>query len=63
MMVPGEEKIVAQRLKDVLTAARKTAHLRPRRTEAELIALRQDNPIDAWDPYTDGLIAQGSGDF
>jgi L-seryl-tRNA(Ser) seleniumtransferase len=58
MMNPGEEKIVAQRLKDVLTAARKTAHLRPARTEAELIALRQDNPIDAWDPDTDGLIAQ-----
>src|SRR6266508_1285083 len=29
MMVPGEEKIVAQRLKEVLQQARKTAHQRP----------------------------------
>jgi L-seryl-tRNA(Ser) seleniumtransferase len=64
MMVPGEEKIVAQRLKEVLTGARKTAHLRPRRTAAELVALRQDNPIDAWDPDNDGLIAYyKSGDI
>lgn len=62
MMVPGEEKIVAQRLKDVLTKARKTAHLRPARTEAELVALRQDNPIDVWDPYNDGLVSQYRGD-
>jgi uncharacterized pyridoxal phosphate-dependent enzyme len=57
MMVPGEEKIVAQRLKDVLAKAKKTAQLRPPRMEAELIALRQDNPIDAWDPDNDGLIS------
>jgi uncharacterized pyridoxal phosphate-dependent enzyme len=57
MMAPGEEKIVAQRLKEVLTKGRKTAHLRPKRTEAELAALRQDNPVDEWDPDNDGLIS------
>ena len=57
MMMPGEEKIVAQRLKEVLTKAKKTAQLRPKRSEAELVALRQDNPIDAWDPANDGLIS------
>jgi hypothetical protein len=46
---------VAQRLKEVLTKAKSTAHLRPKRSDAELIALRQDNPIDAWDPDNDGL--------
>jgi hypothetical protein len=56
MMVPGEERIVAQRLKDVLEKARRTASMRPTRTAAELIALKQDNPIDLWDPSTDGLI-------
>ncbi|MCC6863137.1 MAG: hypothetical protein IT158_31465 [Bryobacterales bacterium] len=57
MMVPGEEKIVAQRLKEVLERARKTAHLRPRRSEAELaLGFGMDNPIDEWDPETDGLI-------
>ena len=30
MMVPGEEKVVARRLKEVLEGARKTAHTRPR---------------------------------
>lgn len=59
MMVPGEEKLVAQRLKDVLTAARKTAHLRPRRSDHELVALRQDNPIDEWMPGADGLDPNG----
>jgi uncharacterized pyridoxal phosphate-dependent enzyme len=57
MMVPGEEKIVAQRLKEVLERARKTAHLRPRPTEAELAAgFGLDNPIDEWDPREDGVI-------
>jgi L-seryl-tRNA(Ser) seleniumtransferase len=56
MMVPGEERVVAQRLKDVLEKAKRTASLRPERTASELVALKQDNPIDAWDPRTDGLI-------
>jgi uncharacterized pyridoxal phosphate-dependent enzyme len=56
MMVPGEERIVAQRLKDVLEAAKRTASLRPTRTPSELVALQQDNPIDGWNPATDGLI-------
>jgi L-seryl-tRNA(Ser) seleniumtransferase len=56
MMATGEEKIVAQRLKEVLTKARGTAHLRPQRTESELAALRQDNPIDEWDPDNSALI-------
>ncbi len=55
MMVPGEEKVVAQRMKEVLGKARKTARSRPPRTEAELAVLRQDNPIDEWDPNNDGL--------
>ena len=59
MMAPGEEKIVAQRLKEVLQKARRTAHLRPRRTEAELAAgFGMDNPIDQWDPAADGLVSQ-----
>jgi hypothetical protein len=41
MMATGEEKIVAKRLKEVLTKARSTAHLHPQRTESELAALRQ----------------------
>ncbi len=57
MMAPGEEKIVAQRLKEVFTKAKKTADLRPKRTEAELAALRQDSPIDEWDPANDGLVS------
>jgi hypothetical protein len=56
MMVPGEERVVAQRLKDVLEKARRTASRRPARTNEELVALKQDNPIDAWDPRTEGLI-------
>jgi seryl-tRNA(Sec) selenium transferase len=47
MMVPGQERIVAQRLKEVL----EKANLRPRRNEAELAAdFLMDNPIDAWSP-------------
>lgn len=58
MMVPGEEKVVAQRMKEVLEKAKKTARSRPPRTAAELAALRQDNPIDEWDPGADGLLRQ-----
>src|SRR6185369_82457 len=58
MMAPGEEIVVARRLKEVLEKAKKTAGSRPWRTGAELAALRQDNPIDAWDPDADGLIPQ-----
>jgi len=58
MMVPGEELVVARRLKEVLEKAKKTARSRPQRSEAELAALRQDNPIDEWNPDTDGLIPQ-----
>ena len=36
MMVPGEEKIVARRLNEVLQTAKRTAQTRPRRSEAEL---------------------------
>lgn len=59
MMEPGEEKIVARRLREVLERARKTAHQRPRRTDAELAAgFDMDNPIDEWDPASDGLVQQ-----
>jgi len=59
MMVPGEEKAVAKRLKDVLEGAKRTAGRRPRRTEAELArGFGMDNPIDAWDPSGDGLLRQ-----
>lgn len=51
MMAPGQERIVARRMKEVLEHARKTAHQRPKRNESELAAdFRMDNPIDAWDP-------------
>jgi L-seryl-tRNA(Ser) seleniumtransferase len=57
MMERGEEKVVARRLKEVLEGAKKTAHLRPSRTDAELAAgFGMDNPIDAWQPGDDGLI-------
>jgi hypothetical protein len=62
MMVPGEERIVARRLKEVLEHARKTAHQRPRRTDVELAAgFGMDNPIDEWDPAGDGLLRQYRG--
>jgi uncharacterized pyridoxal phosphate-dependent enzyme len=58
MMARGEEKVVALRLKEVLEGARKTAHTRPRRTDAELAAgFGMDNPIDEWDPNGDGLVS------
>lgn len=59
MMEPGEEKIVAQRFQEVLQKAKKTAHLRPRRSQAELVGtLGMDNPIDEWDPRNDGLVGR-----
>ena len=59
MMVPGEEKIVARRLKEVLQTAKRTAQTRPRRSEAELArGFGMDNPIDEWDPNGDGLLRQ-----
>ena len=59
MMEAGEEKIVAQRLKEVLEKAKRTAHLRPRRSQEELAAgFGMDNPIDEWDPAGDGLVSQ-----
>ena len=62
MMAPGEERIVARRLKEVLEHAGKTAHLRPRRTEAELASgFGMDNPIDEWNPDGDGLLPQYKG--
>jgi uncharacterized pyridoxal phosphate-dependent enzyme len=62
MMDPGEERVVAQRLKDVIEIARKTAHLRPRRSDSELATgFGMDNPIDEWDPQADGLLRQHLG--
>jgi L-seryl-tRNA(Ser) seleniumtransferase len=59
MMVPGQEKIVAQRLREVLEQARKSASARPPRTDAELAAgFGMDNPIDEWDPDADGIVSQ-----
>ena len=56
MMASGQEKIVAQRLREVLEQARKSAGSRPLRTEAELArGFGMDNPIDEWDPNGDGL--------
>ena len=56
MMASGQEKIVAQRLREVLEQARKSADSRPPRTDAELArGFGMDNPIDEWDPDDDGL--------
>ena len=56
MMAPGQEKLVAQRLREVLEQARKSASSRPPRTDAELAAgFGMDNPIDEWHPDADGL--------
>src|SRR5262249_34718431 len=38
MMAPGESKVVAQRLKETLEKAKRTANSRPRRSDAELTA-------------------------
>jgi L-seryl-tRNA(Ser) seleniumtransferase len=62
MMAPGEEKVVARRLKEVLLHARETAHQRPRREDAALArGFGMDNPIDEWDPDGDGLLRQYRG--
>jgi len=59
MMERGEEKVVARRLKEVLESAKKTARLRPLRTDTEIAAgFGMDNPIDEWDPRGDGLVSQ-----
>jgi L-seryl-tRNA(Ser) seleniumtransferase len=56
MMAPGQDKLVAQRLREVLEQARKSASSRPSRTETELaLGFGMDNPIDEWDPEGDGL--------
>jgi hypothetical protein len=56
MMAPGQDKLVAQRLREVLEQARKSASSRPPRTETELaLGFGMDNPIDEWDPEGDGL--------
>lgn len=62
MMQPGDEKIVARRLKEVLEHAHKSAHERRPRTEEELaVGFGMDNPIDEWDPDMDGLVRQYKG--
>jgi hypothetical protein len=62
MLMPGEEKIVARRLKEVLEKARRTASLRPKRSDVELSAgFDMDNPIDEWNADSDGLIPQHRG--
>ncbi len=56
MMAPGQEKIVAQRLRELLERARKSARSRPPRSQAELARdFGMDNPIDEWHPDDDGL--------
>jgi hypothetical protein len=46
-------------LKEVLEKAKKSARLRPKRSDSELAAaFGMDNPIDEWDPRTDGLLRQ-----
>lgn len=57
MMAPGEEVIVARRLKEVLEKARRTASARPTRSEAELASeFGTDNLIGEWAPHKDGLV-------
>jgi L-seryl-tRNA(Ser) seleniumtransferase len=57
MMAPGQEKIVAQRLREVLERARKTAQARAPRSDEELArGFAMDNPIDEWNPDGDGLL-------
>jgi L-seryl-tRNA(Ser) seleniumtransferase len=59
MMVPGEEQVVAQRLRQILETASRTAATRPPRTGRELAqGFGMDNPIDEWDPDGDGLLPQ-----
>jgi len=59
MMEPGEEKIVARRVREVLEKALRTAQQRPPRDQGQLAAgFGMDNPIDEWDPHGDGLVRQ-----
>src|SRR5207249_2935371 len=59
MMVPGEERVVAQRLKEALEKARRTAGTRPSRSDSERArGFGMDNPVDEWDPNGDGLLRQ-----
>jgi uncharacterized pyridoxal phosphate-dependent enzyme len=50
MMVPGQERVVARRLKEVLETARRTAGDRPVRDGGALTRLELDSPMDVWDP-------------
>ncbi|MCZ2079633.1 MAG: hypothetical protein LC130_32080 [Bryobacterales bacterium] len=62
MMTPGEERIVADRLKQILETAHRSAGSRPKRTNAGLASgFGMDNPVDEWDPGGDGLISQYTG--
>lgn len=58
MMMAGQERIVAERMKQVLERARKTAHQRRQRDDPEREDWDMDNPIDAWDPDRDGVRPQ-----
>jgi L-seryl-tRNA(Ser) seleniumtransferase len=53
MMAPGQERIVARRLKEVLEGAKKAARNRPGRGRPA--AFRQDSPIDEWDAANDAV--------
>jgi len=62
MMAPGEERIVADRLKQILETAHRSAGSRPKKTNAELASgFGMDSPVDEWDPVGDGLISQYTG--
>jgi L-seryl-tRNA(Ser) seleniumtransferase len=57
MMAPGEEVIVARRLKEVLEKARRTASTRPSRSETELASgYGVNSPLGEWSPHKDGLL-------
>jgi L-seryl-tRNA(Ser) seleniumtransferase len=56
MMEPGQEEIVARRLKEVLTAAGEGASKRAAITDPKG-DWQLDNPIDAWQEGADGLIS------
>ena len=55
MMEPGEEEIVARRLKEVLTKAREGASKRAAIADPKG-DWQLDNPIDAWNENADGLV-------
>jgi len=57
MMAPGEEVIVARRLKELLEKARRTASAHPSRSEAELASgFGVNSPLGEWAPHKDGLL-------